>query len=43
MNSKRRQERRSGIVIMGKLIGLIKPLFPIMLAAGWSFAWDLET
>lgn len=33
MDSKRRQERRSGIVIMGKLIGLIKPLFPIMVAA----------
>ena len=29
----RGQTRRSGIRIMGQLIGLVKPLFPVMLLA----------
>ena len=33
MSQKQETKRRSALAIMGNLIGLVKPLFPIMLAA----------
>ena len=42
VNSSDGKSGRSGLNVMLRLIGLVKPLAGYMAVGGWQFLWDLQ-